>query len=190
MHQRTLFRRGSRALLLGLTLALLAALAVWVASALQRRDGAGEPDAPAAADVGIRGFSFSQTHAGALEWRITAERAELFEARNHARLEGVQVAWNTEHGFTLEFHGERGTIDTEKRDFHVENSSAAIAIRLSNGYTLYARSIDWNNERRELRSDEPVRITAPGLSIQGDGFVGRLADQEFRLSEGAHVTVD
>lgn len=180
-------------LFFGIAVGLLAFLGLKSWKVIQ--SGKSEPQPPEATsdvDLSVRGFTLVQITEGSPEWRITADRATVAEERQEAYLEGVHVTVDTRDGIQVEFSGDQAKVNTKTQDFVVRNEPDRpdIEVQLGNGYTVFSRTIRWVNDTRQLESDEPVRVQAPGLAITGGRFIGKLADGEYRFTEEVHVVVD
>lgn len=131
------------------------------------------------ADVHINNFSFFQTQGQKREWELTAGKAELFESEKKALLENVDIVIHGESGVQIAFHGDAGIIDTDRKNFHVQNNTFPMTIKMSNGYEIELMMADWDNEKKELHSDSLIKIHGGSWDIRGTGFVYKARTQEF-----------
>ena len=141
------------------------------------------------ADIHIGMFSFFQTKKGGKEWELKAQKAELFENENRALLEGIRVVIHTESGLEISFQGDEGTIDTKRKNFHIENKTIPIQINMSNGYKIEMMQVDWDNDSKEILSESPIIIHGGNWDVQGNGFVFKTNTEEFSVKRNieAHV---
>jgi len=139
------------------------------------------------ADAGIDQFTFTQSKDGAVQWRVEAQRARVFESEKKAVLEDVQVTLFGQKGWELKLAGDEGKIDTEKRDFLLANRNGVMTIQLESGYIIYTNHLAWADARREITTGDQVQIIGHGLRITGQGFEGRLDKEEFRILHDVHV---
>lgn len=139
-------------------------------------------------DAGIDRFTFVQSQAGAVQWKVEARRARAMESGHRAVLEGVSATLYGAKGWELRLAGDEGTIDTQSRDFILVRHAAPIAVELESGYTIYTNHLAWAGARREISTNDPVRIVGHGLEITGRGFLGKLDTEEFQVVD--HVRVE
>jgi LPS export ABC transporter protein LptC len=141
------------------------------------------------ADIHIGDFSFFQTNKSGKEWELKAKKAELFEIEKRANLEEIQVVIHTESGMEISFQGESGTIDTQQKNFHLENKIKPIQIRMSNGYTIELMEVDWNNEKKEIISESPITVHSEIWEIKGKGLILKTKSEEFVIQREVEAEV-
>ena len=139
-------------------------------------------DAGIKSDVKISRFSFVQTHEGERDWELKAEKAEVFEKEQQARLETVDVTMQTPQGLELKFQGDEGTIDTFKKDFSVRKKDALMVIQMSNGYTIKTSGLKWFNDQREMITEGAAHISGPQVEIDGKELKVAVENQEVTVS--------
>ncbi len=139
------------------------------------------------ADAGMQEFIFRQTKDGALQWEVKAKQASLYEERNEALLQTVQVALLGPRGQELTVHGEEAQLNTATKDFTLSNRTSEIAVQLQSGYTVYSNHLHWTDKVQELTTGDPVRIEGNGLRITGQGLKGKLDQEEFQVLENVQV---
>jgi LPS export ABC transporter protein LptC len=182
--------RLARAGLLGVMFIVLATLTIFILQGPTRRipslSVAVIPQDPSA---GLREFSFVESNAGDVEWKIRAHQAQVFDADAKAVLSGVRVTMADSKGVQMTVEGDDGTINTTSKDFVLSNRSGELALVFSDGYTIYTTRIEWVNNERRLWTDAPVRITGPSIEVTGQGMDALLATQEMRIRRDARVEV-
>jgi lipopolysaccharide export system protein LptC len=141
------------------------------------------------ADAGIDQFTFTQSKDGAVQWQVQAQRARVYETEKRAVLEDVHVTLFGQKGWELKLAGDEGTIDTEKRDFVLAKRDGLIVVQLESGYTIYTNHLSWADQSREISTKDSVEITGHGLDITGQGFVGKLDKEEFKILDDVHVEI-
>jgi lipopolysaccharide export system protein LptC len=141
------------------------------------------------ADAGIDQFTFTQSKDGAVQWKVEAQRARVFEHEKQAVLEDVQVTLFGRKGWELKLAGDEGKIDTEKRNFLLAKRDGVMTIEFESGYTVYTNHLAWADARREISTGDQVRIMGHGLEITGQGFEGKLDKEEFRILNDVHVEI-
>lgn len=134
------------------------------------------------ADVKIGRFSFVQSQDGIKNWELKADRAEIFEKDKKAQLETVAVKMKTPEGLELSMEGDSGSIDTERKDFHLQKQADLMAIQMSNGYIIKTPAISWFNDRKVIVADGPAHITGPQIEIDGSELQIAAETQEVTIS--------
>jgi LPS export ABC transporter protein LptC len=182
--------RLARAGLLSIMLIVLATLMIFILQGPARRipsmSVAVIPQSPSS---GLREFSFVESKAGDVEWKIRAQQAQVFDADAKAVLSGVRLTMADSKGVQMTVEGDDGTINTTSKDFVLSNRSSELAIVFNDGFTIYTSRVTWVNDERRLWTDAPVRITGPSIEVTGEGMDALLATQEMRIRRDARVEV-
>lgn len=191
MAQSTLsFQRVAKAGLLGIMVAVLATLFIFVLGGPSRRvSHVSVPALSHQADAAVKGFSFVQSKDGRVDWTIQATQARVFDTDAKAVLSDVQVTLMGPDGVTMTVAGDEGTINTASKDFVLSKKSGNLALVLSSGYTIYTPRFTWDNQTHRIWTDEPVTIKGPGLEATGHGLDAFLATQEMRIRRNVHVGI-
>jgi LPS export ABC transporter protein LptC len=134
------------------------------------------------ADVKIGQFSFVQTHEGRQEWKLKAEKAEVFEEEQKVHLKEIAVTIQTPQGLELKLDGDEGIIDTFKKDFSLRKKNELMVIQLSNGYTIKTSGLKWFNDQRELITEGAAHISGPQVEIDGKELKVAIENQEVTVS--------
>ncbi|MFQ5780895.1 MAG: LPS export ABC transporter periplasmic protein LptC [Nitrospiria bacterium] len=119
------------------------------------------------ADVGIRQFSFVQTHGGKTEWELQADHAEVFEKDQKAYLKGVAVTIQTRDGWHLKLEGDEGAIDTLHKNFSLNKKTDLMMIDFGDDFIIETSGLKWFNETREIVTEGPARISGPQIEVEG-----------------------
>jgi LPS export ABC transporter protein LptC len=142
------------------------------------------------ADIQIQDFAFIQTQDDYNEWKIKAQRAEVFEDQKQAVLQGLQVEFRLPEGLGMTFHGKQGKLDTQNHDFEIFSSDDRdIEVTFNNGYKIATRSLKWANQEQRILTSDPVQIHGPGLKIYGQGLEAYLASQELKVLSDVHAVI-
>jgi len=141
------------------------------------------------ADAGIDQFTFTQSKDGAVQWRVEAQRARVFESEKQAILEDVQITLFGKRGWELKLAGDEGKLDTEKKDFLLAKREGVITIQFESGYTIHTNHLVWADARREISTADQVQIMGHGLQITGQGFLGKMDKEEFKILNNVHVEI-
>lgn len=148
-----------------------------------------EPGAIEQADAKISEFSFTQTKGDVVQWEVQAQSARLFEQDKKALLSIVDVTLYGAEGKELTVSGDEGTLDTGTKDFLLFNRADPLVVVTKSGYTIYTNHLAWTDAKREIHTNDPVRIVGNGLAVTGRGLLGRLETEEFQVLEDVHVDV-
>src|ERR1043165_8359605 len=107
------------------------------------------------ADAIISKFTFTQTKGDKVQWQVDAQQARLFEQDKKAILDNVAVTLFGAQGRELTVHGDEGTLNTETKNFLLENRSEPLLIYTQSGYTIYTNHLAGTGQSREIRTQDP-----------------------------------
>jgi LPS export ABC transporter protein LptC len=184
-----MWRLWVRAALLSLSVILASALIFLLVTRKESAPRSVSSGSLDRADAGIDQFTFLQSRSGVVQWQVQAQRARMLEAEHQARLEEVEVTLYGASGWEMKLEGDEGLIDTSTKNFTLVRHRGPIVVHLQNGYTIYTNHLAWVDERREIRTEDPVQIAGEGLDVTGRGLIGKLDAEEFRILEDVHVNL-
>ena len=139
------------------------------------------------ADSKISEFIFTQSKGDIVQWQVQAKQARMFESEKRVLLSGVHVTLYGGQGKELTVSGEEGTLDTGTKNFVLANRADPLVVETGSGYVIYTNHLEWMDDTKEIRTDDPVRIIGNGLEVRGRGLLGRLELEEFEVLEDVHV---
>lgn len=172
-------RTTSRKFLLLFALGMMAFLAVSVSSSLRERTSRLPPfDIGGTADVRVKAFSLVQSDGEKSGLTLKAAQAEVYEDSQKAILEDITAIIPYGDGHYLQIKGDRGEIDSDKKDFSLRNKNGLMTIVLENDYTVQTSGLRWDEDSRTLSSQGPVHISGPKTEIDGNAFKIFVDDQE------------
>jgi lipopolysaccharide export system protein LptC len=53
---------------------------------------------------------------------------------------------------------------------------------------MQAENLNWNNDKKELRTEDKVKLSGRNIKIEGKGLVARSDLQEVRITNGVKTT--
>ena len=139
------------------------------------------------ADAKISGFTFTQSKGDAVEWEIHAKQARLFEREKQALLHDVDVTLYGVKGKELIVSGEEGTFNTATKHFVLANRQSPLVLETGGGYTIYTNHLEWANDKRQISTEDLVRIVGHGIEVTGRGLIGKLGSEEFEVLQDVRV---
>lgn len=147
-----------------------------------RTDAPGPP--PSQADLTIREIRLDEETPGGARWQVVAEQAAVFDAQGRTTLTGVRVSvQEPQRSWTIV--GEEGDLYREGRRLEVRGG---VVVTSSDGLRLETSVLRWDDGRRRLWTDAPVRLTRPGLVVEGRALDVRTTDQATTVRGGVRAT--
>jgi len=136
------------------------------------------------AEVSIEGFRFSNSEKNKGNWEVVAKRADIRKDTGDANLEDIQAVFTGENGTVLTLESVEGMFNSNSKDVKLYPKDKNIKITTNNGYVMHAENLNWNNDKKELRTDDKVTLSGKNIKIEGKGLVARSDLQEVRITNG------
>ena len=105
-----------------------------------------------------------------LEWRLHAEKAEVYEEEGIAYLQQIILIYSAEGGEKIVLTGEKGKIYLPKKDVSLEGNVEAS----SNQIQLKTDTLLWSKEKKLVTTEKIVRIKQNNIEITGRGMVADI----------------
>ena len=140
------------------------------------------------AEVVIEGFRLSNTEKDKGNWNIVAKHADIRKDTGDANLKELQAVFTGENGTVLTLDSNEGMFNSNSKDVKLYPKDKNIKITTNNGYVMNAENLNWNNEKKELRTDDNVKLSGKNIKIEGKGLVARSDLQEVRITNGVKTT--
>ncbi|MBI2460349.1 MAG: LPS export ABC transporter periplasmic protein LptC [Candidatus Rokubacteria bacterium] len=140
---------------------------------------------PQEADYRIKEIHIDETLEGNLRWQLDADQAEVFEQEKQTLLRQVTVTvFNQDRVWTVK--GDEGVLHNETRDVTLTGN---VVVTSSDGLSLTAPDLRWENEARRLSTDGAVTIRRAGTTITGRGLEVEMAAERALLGAKVRVVI-
>ena len=144
------------------------AAALLLGGCWQRRSMGPSGQAGELPDQEVEDFALTETNAGAVEWKLYAQRAAIFDARNTITAYGVRVDFFDEQGRqSSQLTAREGEINQLTRDMTARGN---VVLQNSDGARMSTQSLRFLNRDQKIVSDELVRVERRGDVLTGIGF--------------------
>ncbi len=135
-------------------------------------------DSTAAAQVTVD-LTVIETTLGTRRWILNAERAVHHTETDVTELVGLTVTFFDEMGEeTSVLKAQEGQVDRKRRHLVARCN---VTVRSSEGYLLETEVLEWDNERKKILTDEPVRIVQGQNVYTGIGLVSDPGLEKFEI---------
>jgi len=119
-------------------------------------------------DEEVQDFAITETDAGTVEWKLYAQKAQMFDVKNLITAYGVRVNFFDEKGKqSSQLTAREGDINQVSRDMTARGN---VVILNSDGTRMSTQSLRFLNREQKIVSDELVRVEQKGNVLQGVGF--------------------
>ena len=101
------------------------------------------------------------------EVEVRARRARVETAERVAHLEGVRIELRDAQRGPVEIRAQRGSLDLEADNFVLEGR---VEGRIGADERFETSELRYDAAQERAWTDQPVRVTRPGLRLEGDGL--------------------
>lgn len=146
--------------------------------------GASSGDLP---DQEVRDFVLTETDAGALQWKLYARWAAMYDARNSINARDIRVDFYDEKGEkSSELRANEGEINQLTRDM---SATGNVRLQTTEGTRMSTERMRFLNRTQKVVSDVLVRVERDGNVLTGFGFESDpdLRHYEFKRQVNAVV---
>lgn len=141
--------------------------------------GAPPPQEPvSAAELKLDRLRYTETREGVKEWELEAASAQYFKEEGSVVFEKVRAAFFGKNEQTYSLEGEKGRLNTQTRAVEAFDG---VRLETSDGYRLETRSLRYQADKRQLSTEDPVKMSGPQGKMTGTGFVVDLDQQRIKV---------
>lgn len=128
-----------------------------------------------------------ETKLGVVRWILRADHSVMHDDEERTDLEGLFVTfYDDSGGVSSTLRADRGEIDRKTRHLIARQN---VRVKTPEDETLETDVLEWDNARKKILSDQPVRITQGRNVYTGTGLVSDPGLEEFEILEDFEGTV-
>lgn len=138
-------------------------------------------------DQEVLDFVLTETDEGAIQWKLYARYAAMYDARNVITARGVRVDFFDEKGQrSSELKAREGEINQLTRDM---TATGNVVLQTTEGTRMSTEQMRFLNRTQRIVSDKLVRVERGGDVLSGTGFESdpELKHYEFKTKVNATV---
>ena len=135
------------------------------------------PSNDAKADMVTRDFRHVETRMDRTIWILESAQAEIFGEK--ARLQTVKITWYGEPGMIpVVITSAEGLVNLQTRNAILNGK---VRVERADGAVMTTEQLTWDDRRKRLRAPQPVVITTPNFTFQGQRLDANLDTQQVVL---------
>ncbi|MBN2124117.1 MAG: LPS export ABC transporter periplasmic protein LptC [Deltaproteobacteria bacterium] len=147
----------------------------------------GEPvSAETGAQEGIRFEDIHYTQDNpdeGMKWTLDAREAIFSRDRRLISFRSFKLRLEPQDRAPIELEGESGSYDRDLQEIRVHGNLRGVT---EDGYRIFAEHLRYDHRSGDFTTEDPVTITGPFFSLQGEGLHLNLGTETARIR--AHVT--
>ena len=145
------------------------------------------PENPQGADIIINNFEYASTNAqGVKEWTLKSDTASYFQDNKVVGFKKVNATFYTKEGRTFTVRGDRGTLNTESKDFELSGNVVGTS---SDGYTFRTETLAYSADKSQARTNKKVYLENPQVKLEGTGMVLDVKEQKVFLANSVTAKI-
>lgn len=168
-------QRLSGWILTGVTLFALFVAGVLVIKGYLTRDAGDLP--PSKADYRFKEIRLQEQGSGRVQWRLTADQAEVFEREGKTVMRKVTITIH-EPDRTWTVTGDEGDLLEATKDVEVRKNVVLVS---SDGLRLETNTLRWQAKERRVWTGDPVTIFREGAMVKGQGLDAWMAEERTQV---------
>jgi LPS export ABC transporter protein LptC len=156
-------------------------LVVLTLSGCRREDTSLSPPQGDMPDQIIEDFFLIETDGEEVVWKLTAERAEIYNEQHRADITTVKVDFYEEGEYTSTLTSDTGEIDTITNDMVAKGN--VVVNSMKEGAVLKTDELMWQSHTGLIVSEYPVTMERGEGIINGQGFTATPGLSEFKTTD-------
>lgn len=121
---------------------------------------------PRNVDLSLKKINYTETREGRRHWSLVADSAAHNAKDGTTRLKNIRMTFYGQQGdYSLTAANGEMQIDTRRVSVWDD-----VVIESPQGFTLYTERLDYNEKKRQVRSDRPIHLVSDRVEIDGVGM--------------------
>jgi LPS export ABC transporter protein LptC len=116
---------------------------------------------------------------GRKAWELWADNAQIYGKGDNILLGKIKALFYLESREKVHIRGAKGKINGKTKNMEL---TGQVVVVNNDGTSLLTDYLEWDAQKREMRSPYPVTIRGGGMEIKGKGMVAYV-DKEIMLIE-------
>lgn len=167
-------------------LCLVLAAGVWRGKSQRNKQTA--PEARTTdAEMKLTDMEFTEMEHGKRFWKLKASEAEYFQEQQKTLLRSVHLTFFLEKaGEEIRLESQEGILYAGTKNIELRGSVRAV---LPKDYTIMMQKALYDHQKRTVGSDEGVRISGPGLELEGGRWEYSIPGHSASIGGGVRVSM-
>ncbi len=136
-------------------------------------------DSEEAASVEATEIKYTESEGGKTLWEIEAEEAKFFKDKAKTEFKKINVTFYYKEDYELILSGDRGDLNTETKNIVIRDN---VKLNVEDNYTLTTDSLNYNSEKHEITTEDPIEVSGPDVSFHGNGLAFDLSSEELFIN--------
>lgn len=183
---------NARKIIQGLIIAVIVGLSVFLAAGVwkgkvQQNRKAEPTPVTSDAEMKLTDMEFTEMQQGKRFWTLHAEEAKYFQEQQKTSLKAVHLV------FYLDDKGEEMQLDGKEGIFYAGTKNIElreeVRATLPRGYVVTTTKAVYDQQKRLISADEPIRLTGPGIEVEGNRWAYSISENTASLDGGVKASL-
>ena len=166
-----------------LAAAILVFASILVVMTLRNFQGGGPEEIletlPRQADLSLQKIHYTETRDGVRHWTLVADSAAHSVGEGATRLENVRVTFYGAEGVgDVVMTARRGEFNSDRGEVEAIGD---VVIQSPQGYAIHTERLQYRQQERLIRTEEPVRLESRTMQVTGRGMRFNIDDRKLTL---------
>jgi LPS export ABC transporter protein LptC len=121
-----------------------------------------------------------------VKWTLDAKEVRISEDKQNVAFTSFSLKLEPSEGPVINLEGETGRYDRGAGVLHL---SGALRGRTADGYAIATESAVYNHKEGRLVTEDPVLITGPFLSVEGEGLTYDIATETLEIKSKVNTQI-
>lgn len=131
-----------------------------------------------AARVKIEGIYLLEKVGNRKDLELHADSAVIYQGQDLIYLRNLQASFYPESGQLMRLKADSGKVDNLTKDMEI---SGNVKVMRGDGISMMTETLHWDNSKREIRTQDPVRVHGDRLEVTGRGLVSKVDGDSLEL---------
>lgn len=138
-------------------------------------------------DLQIKDFVYTEVGKANSKWEVKAKTAQYDKKQNLAIFDNVQIKLTTTENKVYIMTGDKGRMQTEKKDIEIKGNVVIISDSADRFTTDYLK---YSDGEKKIYTDAPVTMETKKMKITGKGLTLFMNTGELNLSSSVKATIN
>lgn len=138
------------------------------------------------ADLALEDIHYVETKGKKKEWELRAKSGQHFRKDDYTTLEDLMITFYAEEGRIITLRGDKGSMKGRK-EIEVRGD---VVITSSDGYRVNTDSLRFEDEKRQIFTEDPVVFEGKGLQVKGVGAVLDLNTKKLSILRKVQTVIE
>lgn len=135
----------------------------------------------------LSNMEYTEMENGRRLWTLRAEKAGYYQEKQKSVLSNVHMIFYLQDGREIRLTSDHGILFVTTKNIDL---SGRVQATMPEGYTVRTEKVSYRHKQGSVSSQTPTYLKGPEVTLQGDRWEYRLAEEHGTLHGGVRAIVD